>query len=245
MDIETIQLTYEGGSLPAAIYRPQRGVSPGIVVATGGLERGDIEGYRWAGERLAAAGYTALLATYRAASPYNDPADLSLAVDWLENDPRVDGSKLAVWGHSRGGLAALFAAARDPRLRAVISIAAPADPADYLRRLGQYFPAAHDSIARFLGDDEKGSAVRYESVRALSLAGVLTRPVLLLHGTADMRVPIDQSVQLEQALREAGNRDVRLEMLPGVGHFFELTMTGYQFDRVMELTTAWLSSVLD
>ena len=69
-------------------------------------------------------------------------------------------------------------------------------------------------------------------------------PILLLHGTADMRVPVDQSVRLAAAFKDAGNENVRLELLPGVGHYFELGTAGYQFDKAMELTASWLEEVL-
>ena len=60
-----------------------------------------------------------------------------------------------------------------------------------------------------------------------------------------MRVPIEHSVWLERALREAGNERVRLELIPGMGHFLELTTLGYQFERVCKLATNWLEDVLD
>lgn len=45
----------------------------------------------------------------------------SRTLDVLEDDPRIDPARVAVWGHSRHGKAALLAAAFDPRLDAVIA----------------------------------------------------------------------------------------------------------------------------
>jgi dipeptidyl aminopeptidase/acylaminoacyl peptidase len=95
-----------------------------------------------------------------------------------------------------------------------------------------------------MGGEPDAIPERYESVRALSLVHKVRQPVLLVHGTADMRVPSDHSARLEQEMRRSGNGRVRLELVPGMGHYLELATAGYQFDRVCDLIAGWLCEVL-
>lgn len=46
----------------------------------------------------------------------------SRVLDGLQDDPRIDPARTAIWGHSRHGKAALLAAAHDPRIEAVITL---------------------------------------------------------------------------------------------------------------------------
>ncbi|CAM5291169.1 Peptidase S9 prolyl oligopeptidase catalytic domain-containing protein OS=Streptomyces aurantiogriseus OX=66870 GN=GCM10010251_89210 PE=4 SV=1 [Streptomyces aurantiogriseus] len=69
---------------------------------------------------------------------------------------------------------------------------------------------------RFLGHPEV-HADRYEAASPLREAYRLTRPLLLLHGLADPKVPPVHTLRLSAALRAAG-RPHELVLLPGAGH---------------------------
>jgi dipeptidyl aminopeptidase/acylaminoacyl peptidase len=231
-------------ALPSLFYSPQ---SPeqrvSMVVSPAGLGRGDLDAYRWAGERFASLGYSTLVHTYRAASPYSDAADAKLAVDELArgNDPAS--TSIVLFGHSRGGIAALNLAASDPRVAAVVSVAAVIDLGEYVSRVSGFAPSVSDALVQFMGGSPEEIGDSYESLRVLSFAKSITQPVLLIHGTADMRVPLDHSSRLKDALVAAGNDSVELEIMPGVGHYLELATRGYQFDEIVARVAAWLTRV--
>ena len=52
-------------------------------------------------------------------------------------------------------------------------------------------------------------------------------PVLALNGGKDLQVPPKEDLEgIENALKEAGNRDYKIVLLPGLNHLFQTTATG-------------------
>ncbi|MEJ5255494.1 MAG: alpha/beta fold hydrolase [Acidimicrobiales bacterium] len=135
--------------------------------------------------------------------------DLLAASRWLRG---IDGVR-EVWacGFGTGGALALCAAARDPQIRGVAAIAAPADFDDWAshpRRLLQHardvgiirtpgFPPSFDAWAREL-----------RAIRGVSCAAqVAPRPVLVLHGSDDDVVPVFDARVVADA---HGDADLRI-----------------------------------
>lgn len=116
------------------VLSPEAGRCPVIVLAHGFLQSKDQ--HRNQGLHLASRGYLVLLPNSNAASDHSRFADdLRKCLDWVEaqnvepGSPffgRVRTNRVGATGHSAGGLSALLAAARDPRIRAV----SPMDPVD-------------------------------------------------------------------------------------------------------------------
>ena len=243
---ESIEFTDDGVVLPAMVYRPQlSGRRPAVLLAPGSISRGTIASIEWLATRLAREGYLALTITWRGNVPVEDDRDVALAMDWLVCDPSVDAGRLAMAGHSRGGNTALRIAAHDSRLRAVVALAPPTDLAHNFRATKLYSPVRYASFLAAGYPDPDEDQAFFGLVSGISYADRISCPVLLVHGEGDMYAPAVNSQQMEQALRQAGNDRVRLEIIPGMGHFFELTTQGYQFDRIGSLVVDWLDAVLD
>ena len=138
-----------------------------------------------------------------------------------------------IWfGHSRGGLTSILAAARlfeqdRPNAPAgVISVAAPHEPgAGYDERARELMyrqgyvesPSARTGQALrvrlvWLLEIEQAPAA-FDPVRAI---GKIACPILLLHGEADPTVPVAAA----HALAAAASSNARLETIPDAGHTF-------------------------
>ena len=86
----------------------------------------------------------------------------SRILDYLQTDPDVDGAKVGVMGHSRGGKAALVAMVDDPRFAIGYISSSGAGGADLFRR--NY----GESLGNLCGDEEfhwfAGNFLRYDAV---------------------------------------------------------------------------------
>lgn len=128
--------------------------------------------------------------------------DIRACLDYLDTRPDVDRNRIGLLGHSLGGSGALLAAAVDPRVRAVVSCSAFADPrtitADFLSRLHiplwPFLPLVCRFIERWLG-------TRMEEVAPKNAIGRITAPLLLLHGTRDRFIPPEHMEVLYGAAR--------------------------------------------
>ncbi|MFN8523698.1 MAG: alpha/beta hydrolase [Chloroflexota bacterium] len=137
----------------------------------------------------------------------------------------LDLDRVVLVGHSAGGHLALWNAARrkmpagDPLgsanplpLRGVVSLAGLTD----LRR-GYEQSLGGAIIERLLGGTPTEQPERYVAASPIELLPLGVRQVLL-HGTADLNVPIEQSTAYAARARTAGDQ-VELFELPGADHF--------------------------
>jgi fermentation-respiration switch protein FrsA (DUF1100 family) len=142
---------------------------------------------------------------------------------------------IAYVGHSMGGAVGVLRAARDSRIRCLVSLAGMVHVHAFMRR--QF---GHLEPGRGLMLDKPGCvwnrALEADAARIGSMtaaAARITVPWLLVHGDADELVPLADS---EDAIKAAAGAP-RLVSLPGVDHRF----TGAEAEMI-EAVVPWLAA---
>lgn len=225
--------------------RTGAGPRPAVVVSPARLR--NIESVEWLSRALAARGYVVVAQRFRDGAvryQVRDVEDVSAAVTFAAGLAEADASRIGVVGHSRGGSASLRAAAIDARVRSTVALSPPIDIARYVRTLRDYAPTRYELMVAGYGGTPNDDPDYYRAIAPLTYADRITTPVLLIHGEADMVAPPEHSRWMYEALRKCGNVRARLELLPGLGHFFEEGGSGYRVDRVVELTCDWFDETL-
>lgn len=234
-----------GVTIGGILYRPELSpgqVRPAIVILHGHLPYGTsgaatVEGVA---RRYRDRGYIALAMSMRGWPPsggvddcaLEQPEDVVRVVEWLKSEPGMDAAHIGLMGYSKGGQMALLAAARGASAQAVVSYYPPTDLALWKATTGNANTISY--ITEYC-ESEPGLAPR----SPLQQAALIAPPVLLVHGDADMNVPIEQSQLMAAAMRASG-RQVELLAVPGAGHLF----TTPELEIAFPVVDAFLASRL-
>lgn len=248
-EIAIAPLTFlsEGEPVEAILYKPREsaGKRPALVLSPARLR--NIKGLEWLSRSLAERGYVVLAQRYREGDvryQLRDVDDIRHAISYLESFTDVDAGRLGIIGHSRGASASLRAAAKDLRVRSTVALSPPTDHARYMRGVREYAPSRYAVMLKAYGGSPEETPDYYHAISAVNYAAQIKTPVLLVHGTGDLLAPHDHSQWMYDALVKAGNPRVKIELLPGLGHWFEDGYGGYRFERVSELVSQWFAETL-
>jgi dipeptidyl aminopeptidase/acylaminoacyl peptidase len=145
-----------------------------------------------------------------------DAEDASSGADYLKTLPYVDADRIGVWGLSYGGFFTLIALTQHPTtFRCGIDVAGVPD-------FGMWYVDPGGSwVTSRMGTPTENPSV-YEKAAPIDRMDRLVRPLLILHGTADVNVPYVESVRLIDVLLKAG-KTFEFMMYPGEFHYFQRT----------------------
>ncbi len=206
--------------------------------------------------RLIQAGYVVIAADYRLARP-GFPGwpealdDVREAVRWIKRHAaefEMDPDRIAALGQSAGAhLALLLGTLPDPangdgissRVAAVVSFYGPSDLnrlAETRRRL------THDPTSVFVGGKRLDFSARATQASPMTHVSIDDVPTLLIHGSDDLWVPVEQSKRLAESLERAGVRSETL-IVDGAAHGFEAEVRTQPNQDLLPQVLGFLESV--
>jgi len=218
----------DGAQIPAYLTLPPGKAAknlPAVILPHGGPSSRDEWGFDFLSQFLAARGYAVIQPQYRGSAGYGDEwlnengfknwrtsmSDISASAKWLVSQGIADADRMAIFGWSYGGYAALMEAETDPKLYKAVIAVAPVTDLGLLKDDAKGY-SSQRIIEDFVGDGphiDQGSPLRH--------ADRIQAPVLLVHGDLDANVAFRHSQKMADALRSAG-KEVEFLQYKGLDH---------------------------
>jgi dipeptidyl aminopeptidase/acylaminoacyl peptidase len=159
--------------------------------------------------------------------------DIRAAVAYLRTRSDIDPNRIALAGHSEGGMIGPMVAATDPKIRAVVALAGPAIKGiEISMSQNKYLLDQNKSLSQAQKDSslrevrktlENQTQPWLKFFMAYDPAPVLKQvkaPVLVIQGATDQQITPDQAELLAGFVRSGGNKDVTVKIFPETNHLF-------------------------
>lgn len=215
--------SFDGLSVPAFVYRPHRESgeavpTPVIIDIHGGPEAQTRPGWNPGAQYFAdTLGATVILPNVRGSDGYgteyrdldNGPLredsvrDIGALLDWITAQPGLDESRVAVYGQSYGGYMSLASMIHySDRLVGGVERYGISDFRTFLQNTESY---RRDMRRGEYGDErDPEMAAVFERIAPMNNLSRISKPMLVMAGANDPRVPLSESDQVVEGLREAG-----------------------------------------
>jgi dipeptidyl aminopeptidase/acylaminoacyl peptidase len=154
--------------------------------------------------------------------------DIAAFLDHIAQHPRLDTARVAVMGGSYGGYMSLACSIRyADRLRCGIDIVGISNFLTFLNNTSGY----RRDLRRVEYGDERDPkmAEHLKAISPTTHADKLTKPLLIVQGKNDPRVPVTEAVQMAKAVRATGNTVWYLEAADEGHGFAKKKNADYQF----------------
>jgi dipeptidyl aminopeptidase/acylaminoacyl peptidase len=144
--------------------------------------------------------------------------DIGALLDWIATQPDLDASRILVTGGSYGGYMSLAVATTySDRIRAAIDIVGISNFVSFLERTESY----RRDLRRVEYGDERDPKMRefLQKISPLNNASTIKKPLFVVHGKNDPRVPLNEAEQIVATVRK-NNTPVWYLMAKDEGHGF-------------------------
>ncbi len=228
---ERIDHTYHPGTRTDALVVIGHGVTgnkdrPHLIALAEGLSS-----HGWPCLRISYSGNGSSEGRFEDSCITKEVGDLQSVLDEVPH-----GMQVAYIGHSMGGAVGVLTAARDLRIRALVSLAGMTHTADFVRReFGEITPGEGlmwDEQSCPLSESYVADLRQIGST--LSAAEAVTQPWLLIHGDSDDIVPIRDG----RDAFDAASCEKEFLTISGAGHSFD----GSSYPRLVEAVDRWLKA---
>jgi dipeptidyl aminopeptidase/acylaminoacyl peptidase len=145
--------------------------------------------------------------------------DIGALLDWIGRDPRLDSARLAVMGGSYGGYMTLASMTHfNARLRCGVDVVGISNFLTFLKNTQDY----RRDLRRVEYGDERDEkmAAHLEKISPTTNVKQITKPMFVVQGKNDPRVPVTEAEQMVKALRDHGGTAWYL-MAKDEGHGFQ------------------------
>lgn len=232
-------------TIPPGVGSPKN--MPAILLPHGGPRAHDRISFDPMAQYFASLGYLVIQPNFRGSSGFGSNHTIAGRGEWglkMQDDltdtlnrlvelGAVDPNRVCIVGASYGGYAALAGGAFTPELyQCVVAIAGVSDLPEMLKDESREWGSDHwvvsywNQVIGERGEDRD----KLEQVSPINFAENFSAPVLLLHGDRDGVVPIEQSEQMDRALRRA-DKDVTFVELKDEDHdlsYFPTRLQAYE-----------------
>lgn len=220
---------------------------PLVLNVHGGPWARDVWGYDAEVQWLANRGYACLQVNYRGSTGYGKTfinagdrewggkmhQDLVDAVHWAVDQGVADPARVAIYGGSYGGYAALVGATFTPDLFAcAVDIVGPSNLITFIQSVPEYWSTYLEVLHQRVGHPENDKAFLM-SRSPLSRVDEIRIPILIAQGANDPRVKQAESEQIVAAMRRKGI-DYQYLLFEDEGHGFAKPENRLRFYRVAE-----------
>jgi dipeptidyl aminopeptidase/acylaminoacyl peptidase len=130
--------------------------------------------------------------------------DIGALLDWIKTRPDLDPDRVIIIGGSYGGFMTLSVATQyNDRIRCSIDIVGPSNLVTFLENTSGY----RRDLRRVEYGDERDPAMRafLEKTAPANHADAITKPIFIVAGVNDPRVPYTESVNMATAVRKNGS----------------------------------------
>ncbi len=222
---------------------------PLVLDVHGGPWARDSYGFNPEHQWLANRGYAVLAVNYRGSLGFGKKfvnaadhewagkmhEDLIDAIEWAVRERIADPRRLAIYGASYGGYAALVGLTFTPeRFACGIDIVGPSNLITLLETIPPYWKAFFEDMARRVGDPRTPQGRAHLSERSpLTHVERIKRPLLIAQGANDPRVKQAEADQIVAAM-QAKHLPVTYVLYPDEGHGFARPQNRLSFYAITE-----------